>query len=357
MSKKALIAMSGGVDSSVAAYLLKQRGYDCTGITMKLFTNEDIGESKSKKCCSLDDVKDARNVANSIGIPFFVYNFTEDFKKQVIGRFIESYKNGETPNPCIDCNRYIKFEKLFERAMSLGMDYIATGHYAVTEQDAATGRRLLKKAADKGKDQSYVLYAMTQEQLSRALFPLGTLTKNETRAIAKERGFINADKRDSQDICFVPDGDYAAFIEKYTGVKNEDGDFTDLSGEVIGRHKGHIRYTIGQRRGTGISGKEPVYVHSKNAEKNTVTLCDRNGLYGKSLYAGDFNWIAFEKPAGTIRVKAKIRYNQSEKWATATSVSENKVHIEFDEGQWAIAKGQAAVLYDGDIVVGGGTII
>jgi tRNA-uridine 2-sulfurtransferase len=357
MGRKALIAMSGGVDSSVAVYLLKQQGFDCTGITMKLFGNEDIGEGGKKKCCSLEDTADARNVAYAMGIPYFVYNFTEDFKKQVICRFIESYQNGATPNPCIDCNRYIKFERLLWRAKQLGMDCIATGHYAGIEYDAGSGRYLLKKAADKTKDQSYVLYAMTQEQLSYTIFPLGALNKSEVRGIAREQGFVNADKHDSQDICFVRNGDYAEFIEQYTGRKNEAGDFVDMHDTVLGRHKGIIRYTIGQRKGLGLSLKRPLYVHTKNVRENTVTLCERDGLFDKTLYASGFNWIACEKINSPIRVKAKIRYNQTEQWSTVTQTSHDTVRIEFDETQWAIAKGQAAVLYDGDVVVGGGTIL
>jgi len=350
--------MSGGVDSSVAAYLLKQQGFDCAGITMKLFENADIGASRDKKCCSLEDAEDARNVAYSMGIPFYICNFTQDFREQVIGRFIESYQKGATPNPCIDCNRYIKFEKLLSRAKQLDMDYIATGHYARIERDEKSGRYLLKKAVDDSKDQSYVLYAMTQEQLSYTLFPLGGLRKPEVRDIAKKQGFVNADKHDSQDICFVRDGnDYAGFIEQYTGKKYEEGDFIDMNGNILGRHKGLIRYTIGQRKGLGLSLKKPMYVHFKDTENNTVTLCEDNGLFSKSLDAVDFNWIACERIDSPIHVKAKIRYNQTGQWATVTQTSPDTVHIEFDEPQRAIAKGQAAVLYDGDIVVGGGTII
>jgi tRNA-specific 2-thiouridylase len=238
------------------------------------------------------------------------------------------------------------------------MDCIATGHYARIEYNAESGRYLLKKAVDETKDQSYVLYAMTQEQLSYTLFPLGELHKPEVREIAKKQGFVNADKHDSQDICFVRDGnDYAGFIERYTGKKYDEGDFIDMNGNILGRHKGLIRYTIGQRKGLGLSLKRPMYVHFKDTKNNTVTLCEDDGLFSKSLDAVDFNWIAREKTDIPIRVKAKIRYNQTGQWATAAQASPDTVHIEFDEPQRAIAKGQAAVLYDGDIVVGGGTIL
>ena len=357
MNKKALIAMSGGVDSSVAACLVKRQGYDCVGITMKFFNNEDVGTDREKSCCSLEDTEDARSVAYRLDMPFHVYNFTADFKKNVMERFIEAYQNGATPNPCIDCNRHLKFDKLFSRARQLGMDYVVTGHYARIEYDDKKNRFLLKKAVDGDKDQSYVLYFMTQEHLRHALFPLGGLHKSEVRAIAAEQGFINANKSDSQDICFVREGGYADFIERYTNKVYEGGDFIDSQGNVLGRHKGLIRYTIGQRRGLGLALKKPMYVHSKCLEDNTVTLCEDDGLYTKSLFATDFNWISPEDTVEPVRVKAKIRYKQAEQWAFAAKISHNTVHITFDEPQRAIAKAQAVVLYDGDIVVGGGTII
>ncbi len=357
MNKKAIIAMSGGVDSSVAAYLLKEQGFDCIGVTMKLFANEDAGISREKTCCSLDDVEDARGVAFKLGIPYYVFNFSGEFKDTVIKIFIGAYEKGETPNPCIDCNRYIKFEKLFKRMKELDYGYIATGHYARIEYDTGNGRYLLKKGFDETKDQNYVLYAITQEQLAHTLLPLGWLSKKEVREIAEQKGFANAKKHDSQDICFVPDGDYAKFIESYTGKTYENGDFIDCEGNVLGRHKGLIRYTIGQRKGLGLALPAPLYVGLKSIKNNTVTLCENEGLFSKSLEADDFNWIAVDKIDSPLRVKAKIRYKQREQWALVNQISDRKVYIEFEEPQRAIAKGQAVVLYDGDVVIGGGRII
>lgn len=355
MNNKAIIAMSGGVDSSVAAYLMKQRGFDCIGATMKLFANEDIGVSKEHSCCSLDDVEDARSVAYSLDIPYYVFNFSDRFEKDVICRFVKAYENGLTPNPCIDCNRYLKFDKLYMRAKELDRDYVVTGHYARIEK-GNNGRFLLKKALDGTKDQSYVLYCLTQEQLSHTIFPLGELTKSEVRKIADKNGFVNAKKSDSQDICFVLNGSYADFIEQYTGKKNPCGDFLDTSGNIIGRHKGVIRYTVGQRKGLGISAPEPLYVKAVNPLNNTVTLSYNNGLYSRIVKAGDINLISVPEIKGEMRVKAKIRYRQAEQWATVTQ-SGNTVTAVFDEPQRAVTCGQALVMYDGDTVVGGGTII
>ena len=354
MNKRALIAMSGGVDSSVAAYLMKSQGFECTGATMKLFESGGAVYNE-KSCCSLDDAEDARSVAYKLDMPFYVFNFTADFKEQVIARFVKAYQDGATTNPCIDCNRYLKFDKLFTRARQLDIAYIATGHYARAEHDGA--RWLLKKAADSAKDQSYVLYSLTQEQLSRIKLPLGGLSKPEVREIAAEQGFLNANKRDSQDICFVQDNDYAEFIEQYTGQVCPEGDFIDMQGGIIGRHKGLIRYTVGQRKRLGIVWSEPLYVRSKNTADNSITLCESDGLYAKSLQAADFNWIACDTPAAPVRVKAKIRYAQPEQWATAEVLSDGTVRVEFDEAQRAVSRGQAVVLYDDDTVVGGGTII
>lgn len=356
MAKKALIAMSGGVDSSVAAFLIKQQGFECTGTTMKLYSNEDLSVQDSNTCCSLEDVEDARSVCNKLGIPYYVFNFRDSFNKQVVERFISAYENGTTPNPCIDCNRYIKFDRLMHRMKELDMDYIVTGHYARVEYNEEHNRYVLKKAVDETKDQSYVLYSLTQEQLSHTLFPLGSMTKNEARKIAENNGFINAHKHDSQDICFVPDGKYAEFIESYTGKSYPNGDFVDLEGNVLGEHKGIIRYTIGQRKGLGLALPAPMYVCKKDLKNNKVVLCSNDELFSKELYATDINLITTDKITEPMKVKARVRYNQKEQSATVTQVDDDRLHIIFDQPQRAIAKGQAVVLYDGDTVVGGGTI-
>lgn len=354
MNRKALIAMSGGVDSSVAALLTKEKGYDCIGATMRLFSNEDAGISTEKACCSQGDTEDARSVAHSLGMPFYVFNFSDDFRSRVIDRFISAYEIGATPNPCIDCNRYMKFDKLYRRAGMLGCDCVVTGHYARIEKE--NGRYLLKKAADETKDQSYVLYFLTQEQLAHTQFPLGDMRKAEVRKIAEEHGFVNARKHESQDICFVPHGDYAKIIEMHTNKTYPRGSFIDRGGNILGEHKGIIRYTIGQRKGLGLSLNEPMYVCEKRMSDNTVTLGRNEDLFSKELDAADFNWIAYDHPPGEMRLKAKVRYRQAERWATAKPIGADTVHIVFDEPQRAVAKGQAVVLYDNDIVVGGGTI-
>jgi tRNA-specific 2-thiouridylase len=352
---KALIAMSGGVDSSLAAKLMVDKGFECIGCTMKLYHNEDIGIEKTRTCCSLDDVEDAKSVAYKLGMPFYVFNFTESFNDIVIRKFVESYEKGITPNPCIDCNRYMKFDKLYERAKILGCDYIVTGHYArIEEKD---GKYVLKKALDETKDQSYVLYSLTQDQLAHTMFPLGNMRKTEVRKIADESNFVNADKPDSQDICFVPDGDYAKVIELRTGKKSPLGNFVDKDGNVLGKHKGIINYTLGQRKGLGISSTEPLYVCKICPENATVVLGKNEDLFTKEADVTEFNWISGSAPSGEVRCKAKVRYRQPEQWVTVTPTSQNTVHIVFDEPQRAITPGQAAVLYDGDIVLGGGTII
>jgi len=346
--------MSGGVDSSVAAALCLEQGLQCTGITLKLYSGEI--EPSARGCCSLADVNDARNVAFSLGIDHYVLNFTEEFDKQVIRHFAETYEAGATPNPCIECNRRIKFNLLLLRVRQLDFDLLVTGHYARIERDPASGRFLLLKALDEKKDQSYVLYCLTQQQLQRARFPLGGLTKDEVRRIAEDKKFVNAAKGDSQDICFVPDGDYGNFIENYTGKSYPHGDIIDIKGKVIGRHKGLIRYTIGQRRGLGVAANEPVYVAAKSTVNNTVTLAPDSALFSKSLTANDINLIACDNLKKPMRVMVKTRYLQKEQSAVAEQTGDDTLHIEFDSPQRAVTSGQAAVMYDGDVVVGGGTI-
>ena len=353
--EKALIAMSGGVDSSVAALLTKNKGFECIGCTMKLFSNDLISLTlEESKCCSLNDIEDARSVANKLEIPYYVFNFSDDFKSKVVDKFVFSYENGMTPNPCIDCNKYLKFAKLFERSKELGCDYVVTGHYARVEFDG--NKYILKKALDETKDQSYVLYSLTQEQLSHVLFPLGSLSKTETRKIALDNGFVNARKKDSQDICFVPDGDYVSFLKRYTKKEYAPGNYIDLEGNVLGNHKGIIKYTIGQHKGLGISTEEPLYVGEVDIKNNTVTLVKNADLYKKDLLVKNFNWISGEKPSGQISCLAKVRYRQKEQEAVATPLGKGMVKIEFKDPQRAITPGQSAVLYDGDVVIGGGEI-
>ena len=353
MNKRAMIAMSGGVDSSVAAYLIQKSGIDAIGVTLRLFDNEDIGV-QSRTCCSLEDVEDAASVAARLGMKHYTFNFKDEFAREVIGRFIDAYEHCRTPNPCIDCNRYIKFKKLIDRARELDYDYVVTGHYARIEDE--NGRFLLKKGLDASKDQSYVLYALTQEQLSRTLLPLGGMSKPEVRAIAEEMGFINARKRDSQDICFVPDGDYGSFIEGYTGRSYPNGSFVDKEGNVLGEHKGLIRYTRGQRKGLGLALPKPMYVCEICPENNTVVLGDNEDLFSKELYANDINLIAVDRIDAPMRISAKVRYSQGAYPATVWQTCEDELRIEFDEPQRAITSGQAVVMYDGDVVVGGGVI-
>ena len=352
---RALIAMSGGVDSSVAAWLMQQAGYDCTGITMRLTRNEPLGQSGCHTCCSEKDIEDAAEVAFAMDIPYEVLDFTADFREQIIEKFVRVYEAGGTPNPCIDCNKYMKVRHLLDWARAHGMEYVVTGHYARVEQDEATGRFLLKKGLDEGKDQSYVLYNLTQEQLAHIRLPLGGLHKTEVREIAEQHKFVNARKHDSQDICFVPDGDYARFMEDFTGKHYPAGDFLDESGRVVGTHNGAVRYTIGQRKGLGPARGAPVYVCGKDMQANTVTVGPEEMLFDRIVYADEVNWIAIPELTGPLRVTARTRYHQVEQAATVYP-AECGFRLEFDQPQRAPTPGQAVVLYQGDTVLGGGTI-
>ena len=351
----ALIAMSGGVDSSVAAWLMQRDGFDCTGVTMRLTRNEAVNTEGLHTCCSERDIEDAAEVAYAMDIPYEVLDFTADFQEKIIDKFIRVYEAGGTPNPCIDCNRYMKFDHLLRWAEAHGLDHVVTGHYARVEQDEATGRWLLKKGLDESKDQSYVLYNLTQEQLAHVRLPLGGLHKSEVRAIAEQQHFVNARKHDSQDICFVPDGDYARFMEDFTGKHYPAGDFLDESGRVVGTHNGAVRYTIGQRKGLGLAMGAPVYVCGKDMQANTVTVGPEEMLFDRIVYADEVNWIAIPELTGPLRVTARTRYHQVEQAATVYP-AECGFRLEFDQPQRAPTPGQAVVLYQGDTVLGGGTI-
>jgi tRNA-specific 2-thiouridylase len=355
--ERVLIALSGGVDSSVAAFLAQQAGYDCVGVTMRLFDNEDVGIERENGCCSLADVEDARSICNRLGIPFYVFNFTESFAEQVIDRFITAYEQGITPNPCIDCNRFLKFERLLERMEQIGFDYVATGHYARRVYDEASGRYLLKRGLDRAKDQSYVLYATTQNQLAHTLLPLGELTKERTRDIAREQGFQTADKRESQDICFVPEGDYGAFIRRYTGREYAAGAIVNADGQRIGAHDGIIDFTVGQRKGIGVAAAHPLYVKEIDPIHDRVIVSEEDGLYRDHVIVRDVNLIAYEYLEKPLRAVAKHRYRSTEKPVVVEQLDSKTLKVVFDEPQKAITKGQALVMYEGDVVVGGGTII
>ena len=347
--KKVLVAMSGGVDSSAAAALLVQQGYDCDGAMLKLAPNED------SRCCSADDAEDARQAATRLGMRFYVFNETDRFRRCVMDRFTAEYAAGRTPNPCIDCNRELKFGALLDRALTLGYDYIATGHYARVAYDAESGRYRLLRGAERRKDQSYVLYQLTQHQLAHLLLPVGDYDKPAIRDKAREAGLDNADKGDSQDICFVPDGDYVTFLQRQ-GLTLTPGDFLDEAGRVLGQHRGLPCYTIGQGKGLGVAIGRHVYVLEKDRDRNAIVLGDDAALYASSLLASHVNWISGQIPAAPVRCAAKTRYSQVETPCIAYPLPDGGLRVVFDLPQRAITAGQAVVLYDGDEVLGGGTI-
>ncbi len=357
--KKVMVGMSGGVDSSVTALLLKEQNFDVIGATLRLFSDEDISEAqeKGRTCCALSNIQDASAVSERLGVEHIVLDRREEFHSRVMGDFCGSYFGGRTPNPCIRCNRYLKFGSMLDYAVENGCEYIATGHYAVTEFDEALGRWLLKRPKDRSKDQTYVLYSLTQKQLAHTLFPLGGLTKDEVRAIAESYGLLNSNKPDSQDICFVPDGDYVGFIRRFSGKTSPCGDFVDMEGRVLGKHNGIIGYTIGQRKGLGIALGRPAYVVRKDVSANTVTLGDEKDLYTRSFMIEDMNLISVPEISSPIRAAVKTRYSQHEQPAVLSYLGNGRYIAELDEPQRAVTSGQAAVFYDGDTVVCGGTIV
>lgn len=349
--------MSGGVDSSAAAMLLQQQGYDVTGATLRMFSNEDLGLEQDSACCSLSDVEDAKLVAHKLGIPHYVFNFSPCFRRFVIDRFISEYEAGRTPNPCVDCNKHIKFGELLDRARLMDCEYLATGHYARIIFDADRNRWLLARGDDHSKDQSYMLFNLTQQQLAHILLPLADITKPEIRRMSENRGLVTAHKPDSQDICFVPDGDYASFIENTTDQVLPTGNFVTPEGKVLGKHKGIIHYTVGQRKGLGLALGYPAFVLEIRPETNEVVI----GTYEESLTytvrANELNFMSVEQITEPVRIFAKIRYNHKGAWCTVERTGEDEIVCTFDEPIRAATPGQAVVLYDGEYVLGGGTIL
>lgn len=357
MKKKVLVAMSGGVDSSVAAKLLLDQGYEVVGATMQIWQDDQTQDQCDRGCCSLSAVEDARHVAQKLGIPYYVLNMKQSFREQVIVPFVEAYWEAKTPNPCILCNRYVKFEDFLQKALLMGFDYIATGHYGRVCYNEETGRYALGLSATAAKDQTYALYSLSQEQLAHLLLPLGDLEKEAVRKIALEANLAVAHKRDSQEICFVSDGDYAHFVETFSGRRSQEGNFVLESGEVIGRHRGLIHYTIGQRKGLGIAYKHPLFVKELRPKTNEVVLSTNASLFSSALLAEDPVWSAWENLPGKTRVMAKIRYRASAEPAWLLPYGENQIALLFDEPQRAITPGQAVVCYREGLVLGGATIL
>lgn len=354
MGKKVVVGMSGGVDSSVAAYLLKKQGYEVIGVTMQVWQDDDYYQGMEGGCCSLSAVEDARAVAYHLNIPYYVMNFKDVFRQNVIDYFINEYMKGRTPNPCVACNKYIKFEELLKRAMELGADYVATGHYATVEKE--NDRYVLVKSKDVRKDQTYALYNLTQFQLAHTLMPCGIYNKVEVREIARKIGLAVHDKRDSEEICFIPDNDHGSYIKRVVPGGVKEGNFVDDEGNVLGKHKGIVFYTIGQRKGLGIAFGTPMYVTDINPVTNEVVLGKQENIFKKSLVAGNLNFIPFEKLTAPMQVQAKIRYSALPAQATISMLDEKRVKVEFNERQRAITKGQSVVFYKGDLLVGGGVI-
>lgn len=357
MRGKVVIGMSGGVDSSVAAYLLKKQGYDVIGATMQIWQDEDDNvQEENGGCCGLSAVYDARRVANQLGIPYYVMNFKQEFKEKVIDYFVEEYLQARTPNPCIACNRYVKWESLLNRSLEIGADYIATGHYARIKK-LPSGRYTLQQSVTHAKDQTYALYNLTQEQLSHTLMPVGDYTKDEIRKIASDAGLMVAHKPDSQEICFVSDNDYAKYIEEITGQQSPSGNFVDLDGNILGRHKGIIHYTIGQRKGLGLAMGKPVFVVDIKKESNEVVIGSNEDVFAKALIADRVNYMSIASLKGEMRVRAKVRYNHRGAKATIRMIGDDLLECVFDEPQRAITPGQAVVFYEDDYIVGGASIL